>query len=87
MKHNHHDDNFRDARKHVRPESSFSSIPNKGEETFDLSRSEAATPRATRNGGESGMPGNQPSPEIRPAAERNKHFLNPIESVWPTPRA
>jgi hypothetical protein len=84
MKHNHHDDDFRGPVKQARLESHH---PTASAEDFDDSRPEAETLQTTGSDGGSGMLSNQQGLELSQASKGNKHFLNTIQSVWPTPSA
>jgi len=84
MKHNHYDDNVRSVVKQPRPKSS---APSASALDLDDSRSEAETVQPTGNSRMGGMLSHQERLELSQASERNKPFLNPIESVWPTPSA
>jgi hypothetical protein len=84
MKHNHHDDNFRSAVKQALLESPH---PTASAEDFDDPRPEAETLQPTGNSRGAGMLSNQQRLELAKRRNETKHFLNPIQSVWPTPSA
>lgn len=82
--HNHHDDNLRAAVKQAH----LKSPPRPAStEDFDASPSEAEAlqPAGYREG--AAMLSNQQRLELNQVSERNKRFLNPLQSVWPTPSA
>ena len=84
MKHNHHDDNFRNAVKQPRLKSPH---PAASAEDFDDSGLETETLQPTENSPGPEMLSNQQRLELSQASEQNKHCLNRIQSVWPTPLA
>jgi hypothetical protein len=84
MKHIHHDDSFRSSVKQTHLKSHH---PTASTEDFDDSGPEAETIQPPENSREAGMLSNQQRPELRQASERNKQFLNPIQSAWPMPSA
>ena len=84
MKHNHHDDNLRSAVKHVRLEARYRTARSSD---FEGTRPEAETPQPTGSSRGPGMLSDEQRGELTQASERNRHFLNPMQSVWPTPSA
>jgi hypothetical protein len=86
MKHNHHDDNLRSAVKRARSESSHPTaraVSSAGD--FDDSQPEGRTPPPAGNGQGLETLSDRQRLELQQASERNKDFLNPIQSFWPTP--
>ena len=84
MNHNHRDDDLRSAVKHVRLEARYRTA---GASDFEGTRPEAETLQPTGSSRGSGMLSDEQRSELTQASERNKHFLNPMQSVWPTPSA
>lgn len=84
MKHTHHDDHSRAPMKQARKESPHRTSR---ADDFDDARPETDRLQPAGNGGGSGKLNTQPRLELSQASERNKRFLNPIQSFWPTPAA
>ena len=86
MKHNHHDDNLRSAVKRTRSETTHRPARDASSAgDFDDSQLEAKTPPPAGNGQGLGTLSDRQRLELHQASERNKDFLNPIQSFWPTP--
>lgn len=81
MKHDQDDDNFRSGAKQTRLKCLH---PTPSAEDFDVSRAEAEALQPTGKSPGPEMLSNQQRLELSQASEQNKHFVNPIQSFWPT---
>lgn len=92
MKHSHHHDNLRSAGpqlKRARSESSHATAraASSAAGAYDDPQPEAEPLQPAGNDQGSGTLNDQQRLELNQASERNKDFLNPIQSFWPTPSA
>jgi hypothetical protein len=86
MKYNHQDDKLRSAVKRARSESAHPTARAVSSAAdLDDSPPEVSTPPPAENGQRRETLSDRQRLELQQASDRNKDFLNPIQSFWPTP--
>ena len=89
MKNSHHHDNFRSVGHQLKRARSESPPPTGRAAliagAFDDAQPQAKTPHLPGSGESPGLLIDLHGLELDQASERNRNFLNPIQSFWPTP--